>query len=151
MNSVLRYLKSRGVLTAAAPPGLSTPCWLWTGTRNDSGYGTLSWNGKTRLVHRLAYEASRGVIPEGRHLDHLCRIRHCFNPEHLEPKTPRGNVRSSPFTIASRNAAKTHCSKGHPFDATNTVIINAELGWRACRVCRQQKSRRYHAKQRSKK
>lgn len=40
-----------------------------------------------KLVHRVAYELFVGEIPHRFTLDHLCRNRHCVNPEHLEPVT----------------------------------------------------------------
>lgn len=67
-------------------------CWLWAGAVNDSGYGAI-WDGY-RLVyaHRLSYEMHGGAIPDGMQLDHLCRVRRCVNPAHLEPVTHRENI-----------------------------------------------------------
>lgn len=64
------------------------PCWIWTAFRTDDGYGKFNWrNGQ--LAHRYLFE---GRIPAGHELDHLCRVRHCVNPDHLEPVTRRENV-----------------------------------------------------------
>lgn len=61
-------------------------CWLWTGAKQKSGYGKFSApGGKTVLAHRFAYGALVGAIPQGLTLDHLCRVRRCVNPDHLEP------------------------------------------------------------------
>lgn len=72
-------------------------CWLWQGPRVHNGYGIISIQGsgvKTTIrAHRYAYEALVGPIPEGLQLDHLCRVRRCVNPAHLEPVTARENVR----------------------------------------------------------
>jgi len=68
-------------------------CWLWTGHLTDDGYGRLGINGQLVLAHRFAYELLVGPIPEGLHLDHLCRVRHCVKPDDLEPVTPAENVR----------------------------------------------------------
>lgn len=57
------------------------------------GYGQLRVDGKPQYVHRLVYEALRGEIPKGLHLDHLCRTPACVNPWHLEPVTQQENVR----------------------------------------------------------
>lgn len=69
-------------------------CWLWTGYTSPRGYGDTGRYGlsRTRLAHRIAYELTLGRIPEGMQLDHLCRVRRCVNPEHLEPVTPRENI-----------------------------------------------------------
>ena len=60
-------------------------CWLWLGSLDTAGYGQFRINRKLYLVHRLLYEATHGPIPAGLELDHLCRIRSCVNPAHLEP------------------------------------------------------------------
>lgn len=112
--------------------------------RNSFGYGSLRHGGKTYTVHLLARELAGKPIRPGLVGDHLCRVRHCFNPEHVDEVTQRTNLRRSPYTIASKNAAKTHCKNGHPFDEANTIIINPERGWRDCRICR----RARHARQR---
>lgn len=65
------------------------PCWLWTGSLNSDGYGRF--NGK--LAHRRTYLEVVGPIPDGLVLDHLCRVRNCVNPDHLEPVTQRENMR----------------------------------------------------------
>ena len=64
-------------------------CWLWTGPKYHNGYGQA----RGGRVHRLMYEALVGPIPDGLELDHLCRIRECVNPEHLEPVTRAENAR----------------------------------------------------------
>jgi hypothetical protein len=68
-------------------------CWVWVGALNDDGYGVI-WDGN-RLVyaHRLMYRWTLGEPPEGLTLDHLCRVRACVNPIHLEAVTNRENIR----------------------------------------------------------
>lgn len=117
-------------------------CWVWTGALNDSGYGLMRWGGPKVLVHRLAYELTYGVIPSGLDIDHLCRVRHCVNPEHLEPVTRRENILRGEAQ-AARNARKTHCPAGHPFDEVNTYV--SPPGRRHCRECMRRRDReRYH-------
>lgn len=83
-------------------------------------------------AHRVAYELVIGAVPDGLHLDHLCRNRWCCNPVHCEPVTIGENLRrgAGPTGI---NRRKTHCVKGHPFDAENTRI-NRD-GTRRCLEC----------------
>lgn len=67
-------------------------CWLWTGALN-AGYGMFSMRRKTRGAHRIAYKHWIGTPPDGLHLDHLCGVKNCVNPWHLQPITPRENKR----------------------------------------------------------
>jgi len=39
------------------------------------------------------YEYFKGPVPDGLELDHLCRVRSCCNPDHLEPVTHKENIR----------------------------------------------------------
>lgn len=108
-------------------------CWLWTAALDDGGYGVFGVTSScTRKAHRFAYENLVGPIPAGLQLDHLCRVRNCVNPDHLEPVTPRVNVLRGVGPTA-KNAAKTHCIHGHPFDAKNTYTD--PRGRRDCRKC----------------
>jgi len=68
-------------------------CWIWTGARDEDGYGRVWANGTTGRAHRVIFEALKGAIPEGLVLDHLCHTPSCVNPDHLEPVTIRENVR----------------------------------------------------------
>jgi hypothetical protein len=69
-----------------------TGCWLWDGYISTTGYGSIKFQGRIGSVHRLSYESFVGPIPEGLQIDHLCRVRACCNPEHLEPVTSRENT-----------------------------------------------------------
>ncbi len=67
-------------------------CWVWVARLNRNGYGRLHHGGCERMAHRLSYEVHVGPIPDGLLLDHLCRVRCCVNPAHLEPVTHRENT-----------------------------------------------------------
>lgn len=66
-------------------------CWQWRGSVTAGGYGNFKFAGSNEYAHRAAYMLSVGEIPEGLHIDHLCRNRLCVNPAHLEPVTQREN------------------------------------------------------------
>jgi hypothetical protein len=114
-------------------PEPNSGCWLWTGYALKTGYGTSTSDGRSKLVHRQAYEIAVGPIPDGLHIDHLCRVRSCVNPKHLEPVTAAENVRRSA-------AHKTACVHGHPYDEENTRWHNGIH--RECRACDREKKRR---------
>lgn len=110
-------------------------CWLWTGHKTPGGYGRFSCSEvqtASMYAHRVAYMTFVGAIPEGLELDHLCRVRHCVNPNHLEAVTPRENTLRSNGPSAL-NARKTHCPHGHPLSGEN--LYRAPDGSRHCRVC----------------
>ena len=108
-------------------------CWEWTGRRHD-GYGYVSWCGRNHRVHRLVYQQIVGTVPEGFDLDHLCRNRACFNPDHLEPVTRSENLRRSPMLkLNNGNANKTQCGAGHEYSPENTYW--RPNGGRTCRAC----------------
>lgn len=110
----------------------SETCWLWTGAKGRGGYGNLVWNGRHTNAHRVSYELHVGPIPDPCSIDHLCSVRHCVNPAHLEPVTVRENLRRG-AGFPGVNARKTHCPRGHAYDAENTYVWN---GLRYCRTCR---------------
>lgn len=69
-----------------------TDCWLWTASKYYNGYGQfLNGNGRKICAHRFSYENFVGPIPDGLQLDHLCAVRHCVNPQHLEPVSIKRN------------------------------------------------------------
>lgn len=121
-------------------PEPNSGCWLWTSTCTRGGYGRFTVaRGHLALAHRFAFEHFKGVIPNGLHLDHKCRVRSCCNPDHLEPVTPRENLlRGEGF--AAKNARKTHCVHGHEYTPENTLAVP---GGRTCRKCRVATERRF--------
>jgi HNH endonuclease len=125
----------------------ATGCWLWVRPMPD-GYGRLRYGGKGSkfgVAHRFSYEALVGSIPLGLQLDHLCRVRNCVNPDHLEPVTSRENTFRGD-TPAARNAAKTHCPAGHEYDNANTYIC--KRGIRMCRACSRDRMRKVRSQER---
>lgn len=108
-------------------------CWLWTGAIAPNGYGKVWFNGRQVGAHRVAYMLFVGSIPPGKQLDHLCRVRHCVNPSHLEPVTQRENILRG-ATLAAQNMQRTECRSGHPL-----VVEKSGIG-RFCPICRRMNS-----------
>lgn len=114
-------------------------CWLWTAAQSTGGYAIFSLGGRSGVAHRYAYELLVTRIPEGMVTDHLCRIRHCVNPAHLEIVTRGENSRRG---IALR-APVTRCKRGHRYDEPNTYIHRD--GTRKCRGCNRERVARRRA------
>lgn len=112
-------------------------CWLWKRTLHAEGYGHIGWQSepgrnRTGKAHRVVYEALVGPIPDGLHIDHLCRNRACVNPAHLEPVTPQENHRRGQLVRAANNPPTTHCKRGHEWATNGWVKKN---GSRTCIAC----------------
>ena len=96
-RKVGKHNTDRSIPAAERIEASSTPiphagCWIWMGSRKGS-YGKSHVNGISTSAHRASYEATKGPIPAGLHIDHLCMTPLCVNPEHLEAVTPEENNR----------------------------------------------------------
>lgn len=128
---------------ARIEPVTESGCWLWTGHIGSKGYGMVWHNDKYIRAHRVVYLALKGPIPEGLILDHLCRVKCCVNPDHMEVVTNRMNVLRGVNPVAV-NSRKTGCVNGHPYTAA-TLRIDRD-GSRRCMICRKAKDRIRRAK-----
>jgi len=111
-------------------------CWLWRGAIGRSGgYGMFWLNGRMGTAYRAARELFRGPVPPGLDLDHLCRVRACVHPDHIEPVTHRENLMRGEGACA-RHARQTTCIRGHELQQRGN-------GQRMCRTCANEASRRH--------
>lgn len=109
-------------------------CWIWTGKLHPkAGYGLAMPRYGDVFAHRASYKLFRGEIPKGMHIDHLCRVKRCVNPDHLEVVTPAENNRRG-LSRSALNIQKTSCIHGHPFDEANTRLYIGKDG-RRVRFC----------------
>jgi hypothetical protein len=124
---------------------LVTPtCWLWTANRTPTGYGLFSMprpDGRLTSTgaHRAAYRLLVGPIPGELEIDHLCKVRRCVNPAHLEPVTRRENLRRR------ETETKTHCIRGHPLFGDN-LYVRPGNSTRCCRECQRIRNRQAAAR-----
>lgn len=116
-------------------------CWVWQ-KYLQRGYGIFYPTSDDRwLAHRWSFTQSRGPIPEGLELDHLCRNRACVNPDHLEPVTGAENTRRGVL-------ARPTCKYGH--DKADQYITSRRDGRidRHCRPCQQARTAAYRKRKR---
>lgn len=114
-------------------------CWLWTGSSTKAGYGQFTVNRKTIMAHRYSYELVNGPIPEGLHMDHLCKVTSCVNPAHLEAVTPYVNLMRADNPSAI-NKRRTKCKNGHPLSGDNLAI--RKNGNRKCIACEKARNKK---------
>ena len=122
--------------------GYRTPCWVWLLACDHDGYARVTVGGKPSRAARVYYEEVRGSIPPGFVIDHLCRVRACVNPDHLEPVTHTVNVQRG------EAGPRQSCPHGHLYDEQNTYI--SPSGTRHCRTCRNLASRQAYWRKRKK-
>jgi hypothetical protein len=116
-------------------------CWLWTAALRTDGYGVFQTKNRGGIVraHRYAYELLIGKIPSGLQIDHLCRVKRCVNPDHLEAVTAKENTRRA---FAAR-APIARCKRGHEFTPSNTHT-SPTTGSRTCRACLAVRQKAYY-------
>ena len=121
---------------------LQTACWCHPKAKSGKGadaagggYGTVVLAGKKITAHQALYQFFVGPVPDGLELDHLCRVRPCANPLHIEAVTHTENVLRGDH----HKRRLTHCPAGHPYSGDN-LYINPS-GRRLCRECRRQQKR----------
>jgi hypothetical protein len=118
--------------------GHETPCWIWQSGVNGAGYATGRPAGCDHgLMHRISYEAFKGPIPIGFTIDHVCYVKNCVNPAHLEAVTQSENTRrawaAGRLARSRVHALRSHCKRGHEFTPENTIVYKS--GIRRCRTC----------------
>ena len=125
-------------------------CWLWRGSLDWKGYGRFVVNRFKKKysspAHRISYYLVNGFeVPATMSVDHLCMVKGCVNPKHLDVVTNKENVLrgNSPMAV---NARKTHCKNGHEFELF--LPKYAAQMYRRCRICWLESMRAWHRRKR---
>lgn len=115
--------------------------WLWIGGLDRKGYGKGWFNGKTIQVHRISAHLHHGLdlgdfYQQALHKN-TCRHRNCWNPDCIYVGSSKDNHRD-------RVELKTHCPKGHEYNAENTSLVVEKEGniYRRCKTCSRETTRR---------
>jgi len=133
-------------------------CLLWRDAV-DRGYGRIFVDGRSLRAHRVVWELVHGPIPEGLTIDHLCRVRSCCNPDHMEVVTLAENNRrarlfrpaiAAPESVGDEDRSKwnsfegrTHCLSGrHELTPENVRVRGTR---RSCKACDRESQRRRRA------
>jgi len=90
-------MRSRTIIErlAAYSIALENGCVVWTGCKDDCGYGRIAANGKARKTHRVMWEQVKGPVPDGLCVLHDCPTGDnpaCINIDHLWLGTNSDNV-----------------------------------------------------------
>lgn len=118
-------------------PEPNTGCWLWLRAIDKYGYGGFRLKPHPYMsAHRGSFIAHRGPIADGLTVDHLCRVRCCVNPDHLEAVTHAVNC--------ERKTLRDLCPSGHFRDGIDS------RGLRYCKRCARTSKQKYIAKKRAK-
>lgn len=113
-----------------ALPG-ANGCMLWTAGLDRAGYGQFQRGDRTLKAHQISWWFAYGPLASGLVLDHLCQVRACVAPYHLEAVTQAENARR----VGSRSEA---CRRGHRWDEQEPIQRGSG---RECRICRNQGKR----------
>lgn len=113
-------------------------CWIWFGSTFPGGHAQF----RNSTAHAFSYRLHKGPVPTGLEIDHLCRIRCCVNPEHLEAVTRHENLsRGKSWKHRAMFQRQAHCKRGHPLTAENRRVDG-------CRICYNRRNREYLARKR---
>jgi hypothetical protein len=126
---------------------ITDSCWIWKGALKDDGYAQFWISNQhpphQEYIHRFVYEITKGSIPDGLAIDHLCRNRACPNPDHLEAVSSKENVLRG-IGITAVNSRKTHCKHGHLLTAENIYVYDKG---RVCKLCLKDREKQYKMKE----
>lgn len=115
-------------------------CWIWQGATDSKGYGSIFLKAApTPSSHVLAFIARKGPVPAGKEIDHLCRVRKCCNPDHMEAVVHKVNMERMAEAV-------THCTHGHEYTPENTY--HPPNGQKVCKTCRRETDRQRQASRR---
>lgn len=128
-------------LLSRAEPVTESGRWIWMGcVDKKTGYGTVRFDGRQWRAHRLFYSILNGPVPSHLVCDHLCRVRSCVNPSHIDIVKQIVNVHRG-VGITSQLVKQTHCKYGHELSSENLYVT--KIRQRNCKKCRSRIKKAY--------
>ena len=123
-------------------PVTESGCWLWMGATCPAGYGRFRYKGQSTPAYRAAYELFKSPIPKDLTVDHLCFVRSCVNPDHLQLATKQEMRAQAVQGWKKTSSEMKFCKRGHPL---SDAYLNVSAGWvqRQCRKCQALTTKRY--------
>lgn len=110
----------------------SNGCWIWTaGKKKKMGYG-LFYSDKYRrtvLAHRMAYELSVGLIPDGLHVLHHCDNPSCVRPDHLFLGTETDNAADRNRKGRQSRGEQIHTARLDTLSVLELRVMYKNGGW----------------------
>lgn len=113
---------------------------------NSNGYYVVRVNYERYYLHRLVYEAHKGMIYFGEVVRHSCDNRLCINPDHLMVGSFADNIED--MHLRNRGIRlgvdKQTCRKGHDLtlpSAIRNVTRQGRNNSRACRQCEKERKK----------
>lgn len=81
-------------------------CWIWIGSSSGGGYGSIWRDGKCQKAHRVSLDLAGRPAAADLEVDHMCHVRLCVNPAHLQavPKS---------LNQENRSGLTAHNTSGH--------------------------------------
>lgn len=102
-------------------------CWEWTGSKNKSGYGQCSRNGRiSGMAHRVSYEYLVGGLRKEDLLCHKCDNPGCVKPSHLFPGTHKDNAQDSKAKGRNNRGSVNGMSKLNAGQVAEIIRLSAD-------------------------
>jgi hypothetical protein len=118
--------------------GSGDNCDLWVAGKDGPGYGQFYLRGKQPGAHVVSWQNANGKLADPSRsmvIAHLCEVRDCVRPSHLDQQSQQQNVLYADSSIDAKNRAKTHCPRGHELTEENCKPDRWARDERCCRVC----------------